>query len=159
MLNNNNTLGLNAAKLPYKLKDGLVYYKDIEKGPRLCISHSLHDKVFKLAHDEMRHSEYARTHERLTDALYIYDLFKNLHEYLQHCPQCQLNQTPRHKPYGVLQSILSLPRPFHTLTIDFILALSVIKASETYKTIMSVTDKFSKAVTLISERDTMTAED
>jgi hypothetical protein len=56
MLNNNNTLGLNAAKLPYELKDGLVYYKDIEKG--LCIPHSLHDKVFKLAHDKMRHSEY-----------------------------------------------------------------------------------------------------
>ena len=58
MLNNNNTLGLNAVKLPYKLKDGLVYYKDIEKGPHLCISHSLHDEVFKLAHDKMRHSEY-----------------------------------------------------------------------------------------------------
>jgi hypothetical protein len=49
--------------------------------------------------------------------------------------------------------------PFHTLTIDFILALSVIKASETYETIMSVTDKFSKTVTLISERNTMTVKD
>ena len=82
MLNNNNTLGLNAAKLPYELKDRLVYYKDIEKGPHLCISHSLHGEVFKLAHDEMRHSEYTQTHERLTDVLYIYDLFKNLHKYL-----------------------------------------------------------------------------
>jgi len=159
MLNNNNTLGLNAAKLPYELKDELVYYKDIEKGPRLCIPHSLHGEVFKLAHDEMGHSGYACTHERLTDALYIYDLFKNLHEYLRHCPQCQLNQTPCHKPYGALQPILSPLRPFHTLTIDFILALPVIKAPETYKTIMSVTDKFSKTVTLISGRDTMTAED
>jgi len=159
MLNDNNTLGLNAAKLSYELKDGLVYYKDIEKRPHLCISHSLHDKVFKLAHDEMRHSEYAQTHKRLTDALYIYDLFKNLHKYLQHCLQCQLNQTPCHKPYEALQSILALLRPFHTLTIDFILALSVIKAFETYKTIMSVTDKFSKAVTLISERNTMTVKD
>jgi len=59
MLNNNNTLGLNAVKLPYELKNELVYYKDIEKRPCLCISHSLHDKVFKLTHDEMRHSEYA----------------------------------------------------------------------------------------------------
>jgi hypothetical protein len=86
-------------------------------------------------------------------------LVQNLHKYLWHCLQCQLNQTPHHKPYEVLQSILSLLRPFHTLTIDFILALSVIKASETYETIMSVTDKFSKTVTLISERDTMTVKD
>jgi len=102
MLNNNNTLGLNAAKLPYKLKNRLVYYKDIEKGPCLCIPHSLHDKVFKLAHDKMRHSEYTWMHKRLTDTLYIYDLFKNLHEYLWHCSQCQLNQTPCHKPYEAL---------------------------------------------------------
>jgi len=159
MLNNNNTLGLNAVKLSYELKNRLVYYKDIEKGPHLCIPHSLHDKMFKLVHDKMRHSEYTWTHKRLTDALYIYDLFKNLHKYLQHCLQCQLNQTPHYKPYEALQSILSLLHPFHTLIIDFILALSVIKASETYKTIMSVTDKFSKTVTLISERNTMTAED
>jgi len=59
MLNNNNTLGLNAAKLPYELKNELVYYKDIEKGPCLCISQGLHGKVFKLAHDKMKHSEYA----------------------------------------------------------------------------------------------------
>ena len=98
-------------------------------------------------------------HKKLTDALYIYDLFKNLHEYLQHCLQCQLNQTPCHKPYEALQSILAPLRPFYTLTIDFILVLSVIKAPETYETIMSVTDKFSKAVTLISERDTMTVKD
>jgi len=58
MLNNNNTLGLNAAKLSYKLKNELVYYKDIEKRPHLCIPHSLHDKVFKLAHNKMKHSEY-----------------------------------------------------------------------------------------------------
>ncbi len=159
MLNNNNTLGLNVTKLSYKLKNKLVYYKDIEKKPCLCIPHSLHDKVFKLAHDEMKHSEYTWTHERLTDALYIYDLFKNLHKYLWHCLQCQLNQTPCHKPYEMLQSILALLRPFHTLTIDFILVLSVIKASETYETIMSVTDKFSKTVTLISERNTMTVKD
>jgi len=82
MLNDNNTLGLNVVKLPYELKDRLVYYKDIEKKPCLCISHSLHDEVFKLAHDEMRHSEYTHMHERLTDTLYIYDLFKNLHKYL-----------------------------------------------------------------------------
>ncbi len=68
MLNDNNTLGLNAAKLPYELKNGLVYYKDIEKRPCLCIPHSLHNEVFKLAHDEIRHSEYT-WHEFLNKTL------------------------------------------------------------------------------------------
>jgi hypothetical protein len=39
MLNNNNTLGLNAVKLPYELKNGLVYYKDIERG-LICAYHT-----------------------------------------------------------------------------------------------------------------------
>jgi hypothetical protein len=112
--------------------------------------------VFKLAHDKMRHSEYTWMHEIDWHSLHLW-LVQNLHEYLWHCLQCQLNQTPHHKPYGATINPFTAA-PFHTLTIDFILALSVIKASETYETIMSVTDKFSKTVTLISERNTMTVK-
>ncbi len=158
MLERNNALGPDAARLPYEIRDGLIFYKDLEKGPRLCIPKSLYGRMFKIAHDDIGHPGYARTHERLTDSLYLYDLSKNLHEYIQHCPQCQLSQTPRHKPYGALQPIITPPRPFHTLTIDFILALPLSKPDK-YNTIMSVTDKFSKAITLIPGRDTMTAED
>lgn len=68
-------------------------------------------------------------------------------------------QTLKHSPYGSMQPILTPPRPFHVLTIDFILALPVTPPPEGYNTILSVTDKFSKAVTFIPGRKTMTAED
>ncbi len=58
-----------------------------------------------------------------------------------------------------MQPILSPPRPFHTITIDFILALPVSKKPDEFDSILSVTDKFSKAVTFIPGRKTMTAED
>ena len=108
----------------------------------------LEQEVFKLAHDEMGHLGYARTHEKLTTGLFIYNMAIKLHEYIRHCPHCQMNQTPRHRPYGSLQPIYTPARPFHTITIDFILALP--KASAGEDCIMSVTDKFSKAISLIA---------
>ncbi len=94
----------------------------------------------------------------MINSLYFYDLSKNLHEYIQHCSQCQLSQMLHHKSYDVLQSIITSLCSFHTLTIDFILALSLSK-SDKYNTIMSVTDKFSKAITLISDQDIIMTED
>lgn len=109
MITRNDALDTNAAALPYTRIRGLIYYKDIEKGHRLCIPSYLYGDVFTLAHDSMGHPGYARTHERLTDSLYLPDLSKHLHEYIRHCPQCQLMQTPHHSPYGSMQPILTPP--------------------------------------------------
>lgn len=157
MVKENDKLEENAAKLAYKLIDDLLYFDDDENGLRLCIPSSMEAEVFKLAHDEMGHPGYARTHERLTQGLYIYNMATKLHEFIRHCPHCQLNQTPRHKPYGSLQPIYSPARPFHTLTIDFILALP--QSYEGYDCVMSVTDKFSKAVTYIYGKTTWGSEE
>ena len=51
-----------------------------------------------------------------------------------------------------MQSILSLLWPFHTITLDFFLELST--SLEDFDNVMSVTDKFSKAVTFISDKIT-----
>ena len=148
IIEHNKALDENAAMLPYELIDGLLYCKGEYGNLRLCIPSTLEKEVFTLAHDEMGHPGYARTHEKLTTGLFIYNMATKLHEYIRHCPHCQMNQTPRHRPYGSLQPIYSPARPFHTLTIDFILALP--KAASGDDTVMTVTDKFSKAITLIA---------
>ncbi len=114
----NKELDDNAANLPYARVRDLIYYKDIEKGYRLCIPSYLYGKVFAIAHDSMGHPGYSRTHEKLTDSLYLSDLSKQLHAYIRNCPQCQANQTSQHSPYGSMQPILTPPRPFHVLTVD-----------------------------------------
>ena len=63
-----------------------------------------------------------------------------------------------YKSYDVLQSIITSSYSFHTLTINFILILSLSK-SDKYNTIISVTDKFSKAITLILNQDIITTKD
>ena len=54
--------------------------------------------------------------------------------------------------YGFLQLIDSPPAPFHTITIDFILGLP--KSRNGNDCAMSVTDKYSKAITLIPGKKT-----
>ncbi len=158
LLRDNELLGENAAKLPYRIINELLYFDDDERGLRLCIPSAMEAEVFKLAHDEMGHPGYARTHERLTEGLYIFGMATKLHEFIRHCPHCQLNQTPRHRPYGSLQPILTPARPFHTLTIDFILALPE-SLLESYDCILQMTDKFSKAITFIPGKATWGAKD
>ena len=94
MISDNDLLGENAVKLPYRLVQKLIYFDDPEQGLRLCIPQGLTKEVFQLAHDELGHPGYACMHERLTQGLYIYNLLKQLHDFIRHCPQCQLNQTP-----------------------------------------------------------------
>ena len=149
-----------AATLPFKqYDDDLIYYMDPESGPRLCVPDhdELIKEIFQLVYDELGHPGYHRSHERLTQGLYVHRLSTRLHEYLRHCLTCQLHQTPRHKPYGSLQPIITPPSPFYTITIDFIFALS--ESTEGWNCILSVTDKFSKRITFVPGRDTWKAKD
>ena len=66
-------------------------------------------------------------------------------------------QTRRHKLYGALQPISSPPVPFHTLTLDFILALPTLETPDLFNTILSVTCKFSGRTTFIPGKITWSA--
>ena len=110
-------------------------------------------EVFKLTHDEMRHFNYVYTHERLIEELYIFNMVTKLYEFIRHCPHCQLNQTSRHKSYDSLQPIFSPVKPFHILTIDFILTFPK-SLSDECDCILSMIDKFSKTIIFISGKTT-----
>ena len=93
---------------------------------------------------------------RLISERYIRGLTNQLREFIRHCPECHVLQTRRHQPYGSLSPIESPPVPFHTLTLDFILALP--GSPEGFDTILSVTDKFTKRITCIPGKNTWSAE-
>ena len=156
--------GEDAAQLPFvRGTDGLIWKVDSSTGDhgftpsRLCVSNSCVQTFFEVAHSGGNHPGFAKCYDIISRQWYIRGLTRQLREYLRHCPQCQLYQTPRHLPYGSLQPILTPPVPYHTLTIDFILALP--KSSKGYDVLLSVTDKFSRKITLIPGKSTFTAED
>ncbi len=152
-----------AAKLPFYLSnDGLIwridnYTSDHAFAPeRLYVPDSCVKDFFDIAHDKNGHIGRDKCHEIIARQWYIRGLGRQLREYLRHCQQCQLYQTQRHQPYGALQPILTPPTPYHTISMDFILALPV--TVEGFDCCLTVTDKFSRKIALIPGEGTWSAE-
>ena len=102
LIRQNATLKKNAAIISYKIIDDFLYFDDDERDLRFYMSTIIKAKVFKLAHNEMKHFDYAYTHKRFIKKLYIFNIITKLYEFIRHCFHCQLNQTPRHKLYNSL---------------------------------------------------------
>jgi hypothetical protein len=139
----------------FRAKDGLVYLTGDEGRERLCIPEALQHDVFKIAHDNNFHGGYHRTYDRIAPSLFIRNLSKHLRAYIMHCPSCQLNQTRRHPAYGELHPIATPTIPFHTVGIDFIVALPECHG---YDSLMTITCKATKRNLLLPGSESWTAE-
>jgi len=161
MLKNEGTYDpqMNSITLPatcqYALHDDLLYLIDPkDKHLRLLLSNQeIRKQQLATAHDET-HCGFYRTFKRL-GAFYWPSMAKDIMTYIAHCPACLVNKPTRHKPYRKLSPIASPSEPFDTITIDLITDLPPCKpdcSSKIFDTIMTVTDKFSKAVCFIPGR-------
>lgn len=137
----------------------LLYINDPVTGhPRLCIPSNCHKTFFEAAHDKNVHAGYHKAYNLLRQHYYVKNLSRALRSYIQTCPSCQQNNTLRHKPHGQLQPITTPDYPFRMVTLDLIVKLPESKYRDTqYDTIMTITDKLSKMVTLILGRENWTA--
>ena len=152
----------NNIKLFFIIENKLLYKKKISDEStsfilrKMCVSQFMIKDVFAMTHHEFNeHIEFDRIYERLTNSWYIRDLSKQLINYFKHCFECQINRIRKHKFYENLQSILSSSILFHILTIDFVLILFISHTS--MNNVMSITDKFSKRITIVSSKNTWTA--
>ena len=116
---------------------------------RLCISVSMMINIINLIHDK-NHSEFDKIYQQIISSWYVQSLIKHIKFYIKHCSKCNVNQIRRHKSYDNFQSILTFFISFHTIDIDFILALS--ESHIDMNSIMFVTCKFSKRITTISRK-------
>jgi hypothetical protein len=124
---------------------------------RFCISFNCVSDILIIVHErEQDHSEFDVCFEIITCFWYIKELIKAFRQYIRHCSQCLTIQTRRHKSYENLQSIHSSSVSFHTIIMNFVLELSKIK--EEMNCVLSITNKFTKRIMLISEKITYTTE-
>ena len=138
------------------MENELIYHEGPSGKQRLCILRTIEQEIFKLAHDQWSHAGFYWTYEHISEAIYIRHLSRRLKRYIEHCHTCQVFQTKRHWLYEELR-LLQNPRiPFHTMTINFILRLP---QDNKFNCAMSVTDKFSKAVTVLPGKESNTAEE
>jgi hypothetical protein len=96
----------------------LLYILDLLDGhPRLCIPANSHKLFFEAAHDHSSHAGFEKAYKKLRPNYYIKNLASSLRAYIRSCPACQVNNTLRHKPYGLLQPIASPATPFEMVTL------------------------------------------
>ena len=131
----------------FYLENGLIYFKDKSERPRLCLPSSLEHEVFAMAHDNHHHIGFHRCYQRIAETIYMHRLSRRLRLCIASCHACQQNQTKRHRPYGQLVPIAPPTIPFHTIAMDFVLALPT--SIDGFDTLLTVTDKFTKRVLLI----------
>jgi hypothetical protein len=153
-LQENDSLAENKAQLKFALRDGLVWHQG--DTDRLCIPDSLVGEVLNLEHTHQSHHGFERTFHRAASTWYIRKLGRQVRDFIKECPECKIFQTRRHAPYGSLQPIDAPPTPFHTISIDFILALPL--TADGLDCVLSVTCKLSKRITLIPGKNTWTAK-
>ena len=140
-----------------RTRPGLLFHVNQMTGlQRLCIPSSLVKEILSIAHDN-GHPGFQRCYEIVASSWYIHGLVRRLRDFIRHCPECLILQTRRHAPYGCLNPISSPPVPFHTITIDFILALPL--SDEDLDAAMSVSDKYTKRVTFAAGKTTWTAQE
>ena len=139
----------------FRNRDGLLYFTSgLAGSERLCIPESMEAEVFHQAHDLTHHGGFMRTYDRPRHSVYVRSMVKRLKAYIAHCPECQVNQTKRHPGYGELTPIVSPAIPFHTIAMDFIVALPL---SRGMNVLLTITCKFTKKILLVPGHDTWTA--
>jgi len=141
----------------FDIKDDLLYHIDqnSDRKSRLMISKALEEEIFKLAH-RSHHVKFHWTYQHITESLYIRKLLIRLWKFIEHCLNCLLYQTRRHQLYEELQLIRTINVFFHTITMNFVIALSI--SQEEYDCMLIIIDKFFKWMMMISSKTTYAAE-
>lgn len=141
-------------RLKFFITDDLIYHYDPTWGKgRLCIPASLEKDVLAMAHDQRLHAGFKRTYQHFMSSCYLIRMAREVRTYIKHCPTCGVNRTHRHQPYGALRPLRTPPIPFHTQTLDFILALPT-SGTNKKNHLLTITEKFSKRVHLIPDMKT-----
>ena len=134
----------------------LLYLKNKFESNRLCISQKFQKRLLKYAHDEYAHDDVHRTYDLLLKSVYMSKMKKTVIEYVTTCSTCQLVKPFRQLSYEQLQSIFFSKKFLFELNLDFIVILSM--TFNENNAILTMTDRFSKYVKLISSKKTLSAE-
>uniref|UniRef100_A0A2N9GVS5 Integrase catalytic domain-containing protein n=1 Tax=Fagus sylvatica TaxID=28930 RepID=A0A2N9GVS5_FAGSY len=130
----------------YTLNQGLLLYKD-----RFCIGKEsgMKIKVLALIHDSPLggHSGYLKSLHRAKKDWFWHGMKKDIKAYIRGCDTCQRLKHETSKPAGLLQPLAIPPRPWHSISMDFVEGLPT---SRKQNVILVIVDRFTKYVHFIS---------
>jgi hypothetical protein len=139
----------------YELHDGILYLRDPMSGNlRLVLAGAdLRKRHLTSAHTPA-HYGYARMMNALKP-YYWPGMSAAVRNFLNHCPNCLRNKPANHRPFGLLSPIPAPNEPFETWSIDLVTDLPVSLLDHcdiAFDTVMTVTDKYTKAVCFLPGR-------
>jgi transposase InsO family protein len=150
----NGTLYELPSSCQYVILNDLLYLVDPRtKDLRLVLGPDLRKEQIEAAHGPI-HLGFGRTYAALKGYFWP-DMAKDVGRFVKHCPDCLRKKPTHHRPYGMLAPVPAPDEPFETVSIDLVTDLpecALRDVSTLYDTIMTVTDKFSKAVRLLPGR-------
>ena len=124
------------------------------------VQKSLIHELLYLYHDDQfsGHWGIEKTKELLERKFYWRGLAKDVREYVSTCQICQNIAIPRHKPYGMLQSLPIPQGPWQEVSLDFITQLpSSYVGTQEYDAILVVVDRYTKMAKFIPTTSDITA--
>lgn len=124
--------------------DGMIIYHELAYVPK-----SLRHRVMQQGHDAPTSGHFGvdKTMGRITEEYYWPGMWNDIRDYIRDCETCQRNKADRHRPYGLLQPIPQLRKPWESVAMDFITKLPKSKEPQTgveYDSILTITDRMTK---------------
>jgi hypothetical protein len=138
------------------LESRLLYLVNRSKSNRLCILKVLQKEILEYAHDKHAHDEMHRTYDLLRRSVFILKMKRLVSEYVLFCLVCQLSKSSRQLSYEKLHSIDLSEESLVEINIDFIVTL--LKTTNNFNALLTVTDRFFKFVLLIAGRENLSAQ-
>jgi hypothetical protein len=78
----------------------------------------------------------------------------DIKDFVNSCVSCKRNKNPRHKPFGLIQQLPIPPRPWHSISFDFIEQLP---PSNGHTAILNIVDRASKQLISVPTHDKVDA--
>ena len=117
---------------------GRIYVPDEE---------SIRAELLRRHHDDKLAGHFGaeKTAELLTRKYYWKGLNKTVKKYTESCDICQRTKAPRHRPYGVMQSLPRPSGPWKEITMDFITGFPPSKRfGRVYDSCLVIVDRYTK---------------
>ena len=141
---------------------GLLYRQDGDHNSGQLVvpnDHALRTWLLASAHDALQgaaHAGAARTSQWLKQRVWWAGMDDEVERYVRGCEACQRNKPDTRGRQGLPLSLDVPPRPWHTITMDFIGPLP--KTAEGYDAVMVVVDKLTRYSLYVSMRTTDDAQ-
>ena len=143
----------------FKSDEGLLFFRDEDFQPRLCIPASKRNLVLSEAHDnalETAHAGPEKLWQNLSQRFYWKRMRRDIVSYCQSCDICQKTKPLNFGKFGFLISNPIPSRPYQSISMDFIVNLPW---SNGFNAIYVVVDRMTKHASFIPTTTGLTAED